>query len=219
MPITNYGELKTTVQEYLYNRKDLDSQIPGFIAFAEKKIFRQLRCRDNELQVDGSLVEGEESSITLPDDFLEMKFITVNGKPLERRSDIDYLSRIAVDNAGGEPTWFARLLNEIKLWRTADSDYDFSFVYWATQEGLLVDDADSTSVLLFAPDLYLYASLIEAMPYLVKDDRLTTWQAMFKQAMDEIDHQTQEGEYAGSNVSVSSAYSDPIRGIQSGRRL
>ena len=216
--ITNYGELKTQVAAYLYNRKDLDTQIPTFISLAEKKIFRQLRCRFNEVQVDGDLAL-DATAITLPTDFLEMKFITVNGKPLERRSDIDYLSRIAVDNAGGEPTWFARVLNEIKLWRTADSDYDFSFIYWATQEGDLVEDEDDTPVLLFAPELYLWGSLIEAMPFLVKDERLATFQALFTQSMDEIDHQTKEGEFAGSNVTVSSAYSDPIRGIQSGRRL
>ncbi len=216
--ITNYGELKTQVASYLYNRKDLDAQIPTFIQLGEKKVFRQLRCRFNEVQVDGDLTL-DTTAIPLPTDFLEMKFVTVNNKPLERRSDIDYLSRINVDNAGGEPSWFARVLNEIKLWRQADSAYDFSFVYWATQEGDLVNDLDTTTVLTFAPDLYLYASLIEAMPFLVKDDRLTTWQAMFAQAMQEIDHQTTEGEYAGSNVSVSSAYSDPIRGIQSGRRL
>jgi hypothetical protein len=216
--ITNYGELKSTVQRYLYNRKDLDADIPTFIELGEKKIFRQLRCRANEAQQDGDLVL-DNTGFSLPTDFIEMKFLTVNGKPLERKSDIDYLSRIATDNAGGEPSWFARVLNEIKVWRQADTGYAYSFVYWATQEGLLVDDADSTPVLLFAPNLYLYAAMIEAMPFLIKDERLATFQALFTQAMEEIDHQTKEGEYAGSNVTVSSAYSDPIRGIQSGRRL
>ena len=216
--ITDYGSLKSEIQLYLYNRKDLDAVIPSFIQLAEKKVFRQLRCRFNEAEFSGVL-DPDNTGFELPEDFLEMKFLTVNSKPLERISDIEYLSRINSDNAGGEPTLFARVLNDIKVWRQADSDYDFSFVYWATQEGDLVVDTDTTPVLGFAPDLYLYASLIEAMPFIVKDERLTTWQAMFSQAMDEVNNQTIEGEYAGSNVSVSSPYSDPIRGIQSGRRL
>ena len=223
---TNYGELKEEVRVYLYNRKDLNTQIPQFIAFAEKKIFRLLRCRANEKLASGVLGSGEPdepvsdaTGLVLPDDFIEMKFLTVNSKPLERISEIEYLSLINSDNAGGEPSRFARIINDLKFWRQADSDYDFEFVYWEDQSGDLVEDEDTTPVLDYAPDLYLYASLIEAMPFLVKDERLGTWQAMFSQAMDEIDHETKESEYAGSNVAVSSAYSDPIRGVQSGRRL
>ena len=214
----NYGELKEQVREYLYNRKDLDAQIPGFIKFGEHRIFRQLRCRANEAEITGDL-SLDNTGFSLPDNFLEMKFVLVNNKPLERISDIDYQSLINVDNAGGEPSQFARVLNEIKLWRQADSDYTYSFVYWRDYIDAMTDDTDTTPVLDFAPDLYLYAALIEAMPFLVKDDRLTTWQAMFSQCMDSINSQTSESEYAGSPVSVSNVYSDPIRGIQSGRRL
>ncbi len=213
----NYGELKEEVRTYLYNRKDLTAQIPTFISFGEQKIFRQFRQRENEKMESGDL-SLDPTGFTLPDDFLEMKFLLVNGKPMERKSEIEYLSRLNVDDAAGEPSWFARILNEIKLWREADADYSYEFVYWYTQAGDMVDDADSTPALLLAPDAYLYAALIEAMPYLVKDERITTWQAMFSQCMDELDHLYKEGEYAGSNVSVSSPYNDGIRGAQSGRR-
>ena len=214
MALSNYGELKTAVQQYLYNRTDLGDQIPVFISLAEKKIFRQLRCRFNEIGIEDTLPVTTEGGIgfELPDDFLEMKFLTVNDRPLERISDIDYLSRGRRDNAAGVPTQFARVLRDIKLWRPADSDYNYRFVYWQTQQDQLVEDSDTTEVLQFAPDLYLYAALIEAMPFLVKDDRLTTWQALFSQAMDEINFQTQEGEYAGSPVSVSNVYGESFRG-------
>jgi hypothetical protein len=213
----NYGELKEEVRAYLYNRKDLAVNIPQFIAFAEKKIFRLLRCRANEKLFVGDL-SLDNTGFTLPADFIEMKFLTVNEKPLERISEIEYLSKINTDNAGGEPSQFARIIDEIKFWRQADSDYAYSYVYWNDQSGLMVDDADTTPVLLYAPDIYLYASLIEAMPFLVKDERLGTWQAMFSQAMDEIDHQTKESEYAGSPVAVSNAYADSSRVSQNGRR-
>lgn len=214
----NYGELKEEIRSYLYNRKDLATRIPQFIAFAEKKIFRLLRCRANEKKVSGDL-SLDRTGFTLPDDFIEFKFLTVNGKPMTRISEIEYLSKINIDDAAGEPSQFARVINDIKLWRQADSDYNYDFVYWYDQSGDMVLDADTTPILDYAPDLYLYAALIEAMPFLVKDERLGTWQAMFSQAMDEIDHETKESEYAGSNVSVSNAYADPIRGVQSGRRL
>ncbi len=214
----NYGELKEEVRSYLYNRKDLTARIPQFIAFGENTIFRQLRCRENEQSLSGDLAL-DKTGFALPEDFLEMKFLLINGKPVERKSDIEYLSRINVDNAAGEPSWFARVLGDIKLWREADDDYTYEAIYWYNQAGDMVDDADDTPILLFAPDLYLYAALIEAMPFLAKDERIGTWQNMFDQAMSQVDYQTQESEYAGSNVSMSSPYTDQIRGIQSGRRL
>lgn len=214
----NYGELVEEVRTYLYNRKDLTLQIPQFIRFGENSIFRRLRCRANEKSFTTDLTT-DKTGFALPDDFIEMKYLLVNGKPLERRSDIEYLARLSADNAPGEPSWFARVLSDIKVWREADDGYDVEMIYWYNQAGDMVEDDDSTPVLLFAPDLYLYAALIEAMPFLAKDERIGTWQNMFEQGLAQIDNQTQEAEYAGSNVSVSSPYTDPIRGIQSGRRL
>ena len=217
----NYGELKAEIKDYLYGRKDLDTRIPGWIDLAERRIFRQLRCRANEKIFNGVINTDTPDGFgfTLPDDFIEFKYLTVNTKPLQRISEIEYFSKFGVDEAGGEPTLYARVINEIKFWRAADSDYAFQYVYWYDQTGDMSADIDSTPVLLFAPDLYLYGALIEGMPFLVKDERLATWQNMFSQRIDEINFQTSESEYAGSNVSVGSPYSDPIRGVQSGRRL
>ena len=78
--ITNYGTLKSQVQLYLYNRKDLTAQIPEFISLAEKKVFRQLRCRFNEVLISDTLTDN--TGFALPENFVEMKFLTVNEKPL-----------------------------------------------------------------------------------------------------------------------------------------
>ena len=76
---TNYGELKEEVRAYLYNRKDLTVNIPQFINFGERRIFRQLRCRANEAQVTGDLTL-DNTGFPLPADFLEMKFLLVTGR-------------------------------------------------------------------------------------------------------------------------------------------
>lgn len=223
MPITNLGTLKSEMASYLYDRKDLTDRIPQFIDLGERRIFRALRCRANETRVTGALadtvISQDRSTIDLPADLIEFKFLAVNGRPLERKSELEYLTRINNDDAGGEPSWFARVTDEIRLWRPGDSDYGIEYVYWQNQAGTMVDDADATAVLTYAPELYLYASLLSAMPWLVKDDRIPTWQGMYDDALMEIDHETKEGEYAGSTVGVSSPYTDPIRGVQSGRRL
>jgi hypothetical protein len=74
----------------------------------------------------------------------------------------------------------------------------------------LVLDADTNPILTAYPDLYLYGALLEAMPFLADDTRLATWQAMYQQTLDYIDHKIKEQEYSGSPVAISSVYADSL---------
>ena len=208
--ITNYGELQATIKKYLYNRKNLDGDIKTFISIAEKKMFRALRCPENERQYTEEVAEGLSiPEITEPSDFLEIKFLNVNGKPMKRISDLALQTELATDYAPGEPSKFARVLDKYVFWRIPDSNYKVDLYYWTDfSDTPLVLDDDTNAVLLAYPDLYLYGALLEAMPFLVDDQRLTTWQAMYQQALDYIDHRTKEQEYSGSPVSVGGIYSD-----------
>lgn len=54
----------------------------------------------------------------------------------------------------------------------------------------LLDASNQTNWLTnFAPNLLLYRALLEATPFLKDDDRIPTWQAMYKEQLDDIDLQ------------------------------
>ena len=77
MAITNYGELKTNVADWL-NRSDLTSVIPTFIDGVHSKLNRDLRVRQMVQRATAS-VDAEYSA--LPADFLEIRDIRLNTDP------------------------------------------------------------------------------------------------------------------------------------------
>tara|TARA_R110000851_G_scaffold40320_2_gene101745 strand:- start:9587 stop:10327 length:741 start_codon:yes stop_codon:yes gene_type:complete len=95
--MNTYGELKTEVADWL-NREDLTAKIPLFVRLAETEIYRGLRCQDNEFRAiynnAGWRIEGHPSQVlsdgiarNLPSNYMELKLVTWNGRPLQMVSD------------------------------------------------------------------------------------------------------------------------------------
>lgn len=94
--ISTYGELKTTVAQWL-DREDLAGVIPSFIRLAEEDIFDGLRCHDNEFTTTITSTEytlGDNPPIAttddliyaLPSNYREMKLVTWNDTPVQQVS-------------------------------------------------------------------------------------------------------------------------------------
>ena len=210
--------LEASIKTYLYNRKDLDSAISTFIELAEAKIFRELRSPENEaVFTDQAPEDNILASIPQPADFLELKYVLVNEKPLERVSDREMKGLLAIDDAAGEPSKFARVLNDLIFWRIPDTNHPIELYYWQDLSGQLVNPTDTNAILTAYPDLYLYGSLKEAMPFMVDDARLEVWQTMYQEAVEYVNGRTIAQEFSGSPVQVSSMYPDPLRGHERGR--
>ncbi|MDJ0905413.1 MAG: hypothetical protein QNI96_05295 [Woeseiaceae bacterium] len=206
--ITNYGTLKEEIRKYLYNRKDLETNIPSFISLAERKIFRMLRipAMENVLLYEPLPGGVAYAQLELPGDFLEAKFLLWGDKPLRRISDIEMQRKLNVRPTQGTTHEFARIGNRLLLWPTPDdASQTFSLGYWRDYSNTLKDDADVNDMLRLAPDLYLYGACLEASVYLVGDSRIPVWQQLYDQSFAQLTDQYKEAEYAGSNVSVSAA--------------
>lgn len=102
-----YGDLKAAIADWI-ERTDLDGNIPEFVRLAEDDIYTDLRSRDNEflytITADLLAVPAVDpiNPISLPDNFRELKLVTVNDKPLEHISDYEYFYRIR-NNSSTEP--------------------------------------------------------------------------------------------------------------------
>jgi hypothetical protein len=55
-------------------------------------------------------------------------------------------------------------------------------VLYYEQPQLLGEDTQTNWLTEYAPDVLLYAALLEASPFLKKDERIQTWQAMYDRA-------------------------------------
>jgi hypothetical protein len=69
-------------------------------------------------------------------------------------------------------------------------------LYFAAPAYLSSSNA-SNVFLNIAPDALLYASLIEAEPYLFNDARINTWGTMYDRAISSLVKSDEEGQYSG----------------------
>jgi len=196
MSFATYSDLKTSIAGYLA-RSDLTSQIPHFITFAENRLRRELRIRQMLKSVTTATVSGD-STVELPSDFLQVRDFVVVTNPL---TPLSYSSPSSLSNDPrasevGVPKSYTILANDFQLSPAPDAVYTVKLLYFAAPAYL--SSTNTTNVFLTtAPDALLYASLIEAEPYLMNDARINTWGTMYDRAIASLAKSDEEGQYSG----------------------
>jgi len=196
MSFATYSDLKTSIAGYLA-RSDLTSQIPDFITFAENRLRRELRIRQMLKSVTTATVSGD-STVELPSDFLEIRDFVALTNPITplNYSSPSALSNDPVASQVGVPKSYTILANEFLMSPVPDGVYTLRLLYFAAPAYLSSTNA-SNVFLTTAPDALLYASLIEAEPYLMNDARINTWGTMYDRAIASLIKSDEEGQYSG----------------------
>jgi len=198
---TSYTTLQSTIADYLA-RTDLTDQIPEFIRLAEDRLRRDLRIRQM-LKVATAVATTGDSTVSLPSDFLAMKDLHIQGNPVKT---IEFLStsnffRNAGTSYKGAPVYYTLLGSEFQFAPVPDSDYTLQMVYFY-QPDYLSDTNSSNLWLAYTPDLLLYASLGEAEPYLMNDERLQTWASMYDRGLNAVIKSDDDSEYPAQPLSI-----------------
>lgn len=196
MALDTYSGLKTTIADYL-NRDDLTSAIPSFITLAEAKFNRKLRVRQMVKRATATI---DTQYFAFPSDFLQAKEFQLNTNPI---TYLQYVTQNQGDYgsqnnyiAPGKPQFYTIVGTQIQVIPTPDAAYTGEFTYYGKITAL--SDANTSNWLLaYAPDLYLYGSLLEATPYLKDDERLAVWNTLYANSIGDI-------EVADQRASVSS---------------
>lgn len=193
--ISTYADLQTAATEWLARDQDatLIARIPTFIQFAEAKFNRELFVRQMEQRSSATLTFGvtDAEFVLLPPDFQSMRRVrlsSVTGKP-----NLTFMSgtqmdefRASTGNVAGEPEFFTIFGSELELAPIPDEAYTLEMVYRTVIPPLA---SNSTNWLLqLAPDLYLYGTLLESAPYIQQDERIQTWGAGFRAALDGLNN-------------------------------
>jgi len=196
MSFTTYSDLQTSIANYLA-RSDLTSQIPDFITFAENRLRRELRIRQMLKSVTTATVSGD-NTVELPSDFLQVRDFVVMTNPIQ---PLSYSSPSALSNDPrasevGVPLSYTILANDFQVSPAPDGIYTVKLLYFSAPAYL--SSSNTTNVFLTtAPDALLYASLIEAEPYLMNDARINTWGTMYDRAIASLTKSDEEGQYSG----------------------
>lgn len=196
MAITTYSDLQTTVASYLA-RSDLTAQIPDFIRLAETRLRRDLRIRQM-MNAATTTTTGGDATVALPSDFLEVRDLIVQTNPVRPVNYVSpsVFSRNSRVTESGVPTDYTILATEFKFAPVPDTAYTIEILYYAAPEFL--SGTNSSNVFLaVCPDLLLYASLVEAEPYLMNDARIQVWAGMYDRGITSINRSDESAQYSG----------------------
>lgn len=188
--ITTYAELQTAVASWLA-RGNLSGAIPDLIMVGEKWIFRKARTREMEAALSFTMASGEG---VVPDDYVAIKHARINGtptSPLRVRHSSQIYQQYPMRSSDGRPTFIGVDGSTFVFGPFPDSDYDVRGIYYRR----LTSIATSENALFLAnPDLYLFASLAEAAPYMKDDKRVPMWMSKRDSICADMNGEMQEGQ-------------------------
>lgn len=198
MAISTYAELQTAVSNWL-KRSDLTSYLADLITVGETRIFRELRTKDLETAFSTAISSG---TIATPTSYLDLKFAYINASPvrrLKRRSAAWIYENYPTRAAEGKPAFIAREGSTFIFGPYPDSNYTVAGVYYKN-----VGPLSSSAHAAFTnnPDLYLYAALIAAEPFIKNDKRLPLWETQYQNILRLANQQDRSEEYSGSSMEV-----------------
>jgi len=208
MAISTKAELHTAVANWL-NRSDLTTRIPEFISLAEASFNRNLRTRDMMTRSTASI---SSQYISLPTDFLEMSNIELpSTSPPKRliymspdRSD-DY--REQKNDKAGKPSYWTIEGDSIQLLPTPDATYTIQLNYFQVIPPLSgLGDSENNWLLLDHPDVYLFATLMQASPYLMDPQAGQQWDSLYARSMQELQLADEKSIYAGGTLNMRPKY-------------
>jgi hypothetical protein len=183
MAITNYSELKTSAATWLH-RNDLTASIPDFITMAEWRMARDLRI-SQLLATTNLTVSAGGNTASLPTGFLSLVNVAIAGG-----AELQYVPPDTIDRLSGSgvPWVYTMLGSNIQVAPTWTAGGNLATTYFKKETAL--SDANATNwYILNAPDTLLYATLLEAAPYLMNDNRIEIWDKYYQRGMAAINAQ------------------------------
>ena len=201
MAINSYSTLKTAVSNWL-DRDDLTDRLPEFISLAESTFNRVLRIRAMETTVSDTTPSGSIED-ALPTGYLQMREIHLTTSPVASLAYItpEIMYRIRAGSTSGKPNAYTIVGDNILFGPTPDDAYTYSITYYKSFDAL--SDSTATNwLILNAPDLYLYGTLLQAEPFLMNDERVPLWERGMRQVINDLQEQDDKDRHSGSEMRV-----------------
>lgn len=198
MAITTYAELTTAITNWTH-RSDLSAYLADFVALAEARINREVRSPEMETALS-SAISG--TTLTAPTGFLELRNAYVDtspATPLKVVSPAMIYEKYPERSSTGVPEYIAYDAGSFIFGPAPDSTYTIKGNYYKKQGPL-----SSAVYDLFSnhPDLFLFASLVEAYIFLRNDAEAARWDARYQTAKASVMNRNESVHFGGGMVMV-----------------
>jgi len=166
MSLSNYGELKTAVANWLH-RSDLTAVIPDMILMGEARLNRELRLQDMIATETGNL-STSGSTLALPERYLDKVQFRLDSRLVE----LVYVVPESLADYTGETLQTRKpehytITNQIELDALPDADYAYTLKFFKGYR--LTSDSETNYLLTTYPQAYLYAAKVHAGIYTLDD--------------------------------------------------
>lgn len=188
MAISTYAELVTACENWL-KRGGLTDRIPEFISLGEARIGREVRAREMEAK---STLAVTDSTVDLPTDFEANRALRVNSSSIgwcQYMTPDAFFSEFASSSQSSRKV-YTIFGSEIIFPSTPAGSIDF--YYYKRLTAL----STSTNTLFTSnPDLYLYAAMSAAQPFLKNVPMMPAWEALYMDVKSQVNKSHKEGRY------------------------
>lgn len=182
-----YSSLLVDARRYLERGFTAESdplvyeQLPRLITFAERRCARELKVLGFQRAVTTALQPGV-AAYRKPDRWRETISMTVDNRSLFARS-YEYLrSYWPVESETAAPEFYSDYDYNHWLFAPTPATAQSLEILYYELPALLGEDNQTNWLTEYAPNLLLYAVLLEAVPFLKNDARITVWQGMYDRA-------------------------------------
>ena len=182
MALTSFSELSTAILTWINRTGDTDliAAVPDFIRLAELNAQRRLRVGQMLASTTITLTNGAGS---LPSDYVQYRRIWDTAYP-----DIDLEPGTAESVRG-----FKIAGSSITAYPTTIGTLGIDYY----QEIPALTASNTTNWLLEdVPEVYLYGSLVAAMPFVLDDNRAGVWKSFLEEAYQALENQDVMTRYA-----------------------
>lgn len=182
-----YDSLLTDLRRYLERGFSEESdqivyeQLPRLITLGERRIARELKIEGFIRAVQTPLQVGVAVYLK-PDRWRDTVSMTVDGSPIFARSYEYCRSYWPDESETGSPQFYADYDYQHWLITPTPASAQTLEILYYEQPRFLGEDFQTNWLTEYAPDLLLYAALLEATPFLKSDERIQTWQGMYDRA-------------------------------------
>jgi hypothetical protein len=200
MTIASYSDMQDLIARRL-KRSNLTNYIPDYIRLAEARIYRELRVRAMETALSDTIAAGV---IAVPSGYVELKHARIAGNspvPLQRKSDEWIYANYPTRSADGQPKFIAREASNFIFGPYPDSAYTVSGIFYKRLDALS-DSNTSNWLITDAPDLLLFASLVEGFKDIRNDQEAEVHEGRYQQTKATVEVEDKNEGFGGSTLAV-----------------
>lgn len=191
MPISNYTELKATIETYA-KRTDLGALVDTFIDLAEADLVERVRIRDMEARATAE-TSTLERFIALPDSFIEMRKLRLYSGGKEYDLNYRVPESLNVAAGAGIPTDYT-ITSQVEFNKVADAAYTAEMQYYKSLTPLSASNV-SNEILTRFPKLYLYGAMFHYSQWAQDDELVNKYSILFDGAINGVNKSDRKGRY------------------------